>query len=100
MSEQVYTIEEIRALVAPIAQAYGVERIYLFGSYARGEATPESDLDFRIDRGRVRSLFKLGGLYNAFTDALHKPVDLLTTDSLDMNFRNEISPEEVMIYEQ
>ena len=100
MSEKVYTIEEIRALVAPIAQAYGVERIYLFGSYARGEATPESDLDFRIDRGRARSLFKLGGLYNAFTDALHKPVDLLTTDSLDMNFRNEISPEEVMIYEQ
>ena len=34
MSEKVYTIEEIRALVAPIAQAYGVERIYLFGSYA------------------------------------------------------------------
>ena len=39
-------------------------------------------------------------IWMTFTDALHKPVDLLTTDSLDMNFRNEISPEEVMIYEQ
>ena len=99
-SKRIYTLDEIRAIAAPLAREYGVGALYLFGSYARGEATPESDLDFRIDRGRVRSLFKLGGLYNAFTDALHKPVDLLTTDSLDMNFRNEISPEEVMIYEQ
>mgnify|MGYP004473946125 CR=1 FL=1 len=99
MSEKVYTIEEIRALVAPIAQAYGVERIYLFGSYARGEATPESDLDFRIDRGRVRG-FQLGGLYNAISDILHKPIDLISSDCLDSEFRNEISPEEVMIYEQ
>ena len=53
MSDKLYTLEEIREKVKPIAAAYGVERVYLFGSYARGEATAESDLDFRIDAGRT-----------------------------------------------
>ena len=38
-----YTIEEIKDKVTPIAQKYGVKRISLFGSYARGEATENSD---------------------------------------------------------
>ena len=51
MSDKVYTIEEIKNIVTPIAKAYGVQRVFLFGSYARGNATSSSDLDFRIDRG-------------------------------------------------
>lgn len=99
MSDKVYSIEEIKSLVAPIARDFGVERIYLFGSYARGEATPESDLDFRIDKGRVCGL-QFAGLNLALSDKLRKPVDLVTTKSLDAHFLSEISPEEVMIYEQ
>ena len=64
MSDKLYTLEEIREKVKPIAAAYGVERVYLFGSYARGEATAESDLDFRIDKGKVKG-FAFGGLINA-----------------------------------
>lgn len=45
----------------PSAKDYGVDALYLFGSYARGDATPESDMDFRIDKGSVCSVFKLGG---------------------------------------
>ncbi len=62
--DKLYTLEEIREKVKPIAAAYGVERVYLFGSYARGEATAESDLDFRIDKGKVKG-FAFGGLINA-----------------------------------
>ena len=47
MSNKVYTIDEIKSTIRPIAESYGVERIFLFGSYARGEATPTSDIDFR-----------------------------------------------------
>lgn len=36
-----YTIEEIRAIVKPIARKYGVARVYLFGSYARGDITEQ-----------------------------------------------------------
>ncbi|MEG0935713.1 MAG: nucleotidyltransferase domain-containing protein, partial [Clostridia bacterium] len=47
MSDKVYTLDEIKAIASPIAQQHGVSALYLFGSYARGEATPASDLDFR-----------------------------------------------------
>ena len=59
MTEKVYSIDEIRSIVSPIAQDYGVERVFLFGSYARGEATEKSDLDFKVDMGKIDDLFEL-----------------------------------------
>ena len=43
MRDQIYSVGDLRAIIAPIAARHGVERIYLFGSYARGEATKNSD---------------------------------------------------------
>ncbi len=96
--QRIYTVDEIKNIAGEIAQRHGVERMFLFGSYARGEAKADSDLDFRIDRGRIRGLFALGGLYADLEDAFKVPVDLLTTDSLDENFKKEISDEEVLIF--
>ena len=45
---KIYAIDELRALISPIAAQYGVDRIFLFGSYARGQATENSDVDLRI----------------------------------------------------
>ena len=98
MSDKVYTLDEIRAIAAPIAQRYGVDALYLFGSYARGEATPESDLDFRIERGRIRTLFELGGLYSDLSDEFQKELDLLTSQSIEPALLAAIQPEEVLIY--
>lgn len=95
---RVYTLDEIKNIVSEISKRHGVERIFLFGSYARGDAKPDSDLDFRIDKGRIRGLFALGGLYADLQDAFDVPVDLLTTESLDEAFRKEISSEEIQIY--
>ena len=47
----VYTIDQIRKIVAPIAASYGVGSLSLFGSYARGEATDGSDIDILVDSG-------------------------------------------------
>ena len=96
--DRVYTIEEIKSIVAPIAAAYDVGRIYLFGSYARGEATPSSDIDLRLDKGGLKGLFALGALYADLEDVLGKKLDLLTTGSLDPKFLQHISNEEVLIY--
>ena len=96
--DRVYTIEEIKSIVAPIAAAHGVERIYLFGSYARGEATSSSDIDLRVDKGRLKGLFALGALYADLEDGLGKKLDLLTTGSLDQKFLQHISGEEILIY--
>jgi hypothetical protein len=100
MTDKAYTIEEIRAVVTPIAQKYGVERIYLFGSYARGEAGTNSDIDLRIDKGSLKGLFALCGLYTEIQDALNSQVDVLTTGSLDDNFLHKIQAEEVLLYAQ
>ena len=96
--EHIYTVDKICKIAGEIAKRYGVERMFLFGSYAREDAKLGSDLDFRIDKGRVHGLFALGGLYADLEDAFGLPIDLLTTDSLDENFRREIASEEVQIY--
>ncbi len=96
--DRIYTVDEIRAMVAPIARAHEVGRIYLFGSYARGEATASSDIDLRVEKGRLRGLIALGALYADLEDALGKPLDLLTTGSLDSRFLQAIAAEEVLIY--
>ncbi|MFR2867419.1 MAG: nucleotidyltransferase family protein [Oscillospiraceae bacterium] len=93
-----YTIDEIREIVAALAARYGADRIYLFGSYARGDANKDSDIDLRIDKGAIRGL-QMGGLAADLEDALGIPVDLVPTGSLDSKFLNSISDDEVLLYE-
>jgi len=95
-----YTIDEVRAIVAPITKKYGVERIYMFGSYARGDATDNSDVDLRVDKGSLHGMFALSGLYTEIQEVLQIKVDLLTTGSLDDDFLRKIQKEEVLIYEE
>lgn len=93
-----YTVSELRNIIAPLAREYGAERVYLFGSYARGDMTDDSDVDLRIDKGQIRGL-ALAGLLVDLEDALGLPVDLLTTASLDEHFLNSIQNDEVLLYE-
>lgn len=93
-----YTVSELRNIIAPLAQEYGAERVYLFGSYARGDMTDGSDIDLRIDKGQIRGL-ALAGLLLDLEDALGLPVDLLTTASLDQHFLDSIRNDEVLLYE-
>ena len=95
-----YTIDEIKNIVAPIAKAYGVQRVFLFGSYARGEATKNSDVDLRVDKGNLRGMFALGALYSDLEDSLGKDLDLLTTGSLDQRFLDQIAGEEIVLYDR
>lgn len=63
MKDTIYTVPELRQIISPIAKAYGVDRIYLFGSYARGSADADSDIDLRVDKGPLKGLFSLGALF-------------------------------------
>lgn len=98
MIEKVYTIDEIKTIAGPIAKQYGVAALYLFGSYARGEATPQSDLDFRIEKGNLRSLLQLAGFQLDLEEQFSKNLDVLTTQMLTPQFLSSIRPEEVLIY--
>ena len=95
----IHSIPEIRSIVRNLARQYGAERVYLFGSYARGEAGEGSDVDLRIDKGDIQGL-QFAGLVCDLEDALGSSVDLISTAGMDARFRREIAPEEVLLYER
>jgi len=100
MADKLYTIAELQYIIQPVAARYGVERVFLFGSYARGEAVPGSDIDLRIDSGSLRGYFRLAGLHRELQEALVSKIDLLTTGSLEDKFLSKIAKEEVILYER
>ena len=85
MTDKIYTLDELKSIVIPIAKQHRVTKMYLFGSYAKGTADEKSDIDIRIDSKNLRNLFALGGLYADLEEALNKPLDLVTTESLRTN---------------
>ncbi len=91
MESKIYTIDEIKSIVVPIAKRHSVSRVFLFGSYARGEADEKSDIDIRIDSDNLRNLFALGGLYADLEDAFGKSLDLVTTSSLRENKNDPVT---------
>ncbi|MCL1949925.1 MAG: nucleotidyltransferase domain-containing protein [Turicibacter sp.] len=95
-----YSLDEIKFKVLPIAQKYGVEKMALFGSYARGEQHEESDLDFLIEKGAICGLYE----YYDFIEQLEKefklPVDVMTYDALRDSIISDSIKEEVVLYEK
>ena len=98
MSDKVYTLDEIRSIARPIARRYDIAALYLFGSYARGEATPHSALDFHVARGDMSDLLELGGLFSDLEAGFYKKLDVWTTQMLSPAVLDSISGEEVLIY--
>ncbi|GHV40767.1 nucleotidyltransferase [Clostridia bacterium] len=90
----VYTIEQLKERVAPVAQKHGLPAVYIFGSYARGEATEQSDVDILVDKTgtALTGLFEMGGLYNDFCEVFEKEVDLITTSALEQKRTIERTP--------
>ncbi|MDR1013789.1 MAG: nucleotidyltransferase domain-containing protein [Coriobacteriales bacterium] len=94
-----HSIPEISKIVSPVARSYGIDRLSVFGSYARGEATSDSDIDFRIvEDGSLRGLIKLAGFCRELEASLGTPVDVLTNDAVDDGFLRRIKDEEVIVY--
>lgn len=77
----IYTINEIADKVRPIAEAYDIDNIYLFGSYARGEATKESDIDLYVEFSKPLGL-RYCSFVSDIEDSLGKCVDIITEDAL------------------
>ncbi|MCL2766775.1 MAG: nucleotidyltransferase domain-containing protein [Peptococcaceae bacterium] len=89
----------IREIVKEIAPQYGIKQVYLFGSYARGDATEESDVDIRVVGGNIPTLFELGGLYEDLIESLGRRVDVVLTKNIKSGFYDVIRDEEVLIYD-
>ena len=105
----IYTQDQIRQMIAPIAEKYHLKAVFLFGSYARGDATENSDVDLLVDTTgtSLKSLLSLGALYCDLEAALGKPIDLVTVSTLEQKaqmlseaqFRETVIQERVNIYD-
>ena len=85
MSNAVYTIENIKDVVAPIASKYNVQSVYLFGSYARGEANESSDLDFLVFGGDNFKLTNIFALAEELRAAFRIQVDVFEISEINTN---------------
>lgn len=75
----------------------GVVRAGLFGSFARGDATADSDVDFLVEFEEDRTLLDLAGLRLDLREASGRDVDVATPGSLHPRLRNRILREVVRI---
>jgi predicted nucleotidyltransferase len=77
-----------------------VLRAYVFGSYARNESTPESDLDFLLELDEEANLFQLVAIKLNLEQLFNRPVDVITTNSISPRLKNYIDNDKVLVYER
>ncbi len=93
------TFEELCEVIRPIAEEYGMIRVYLFGSRARGDNRPDSDYDLCVIAPKGIGLFRMGGFYGRLEDALGKGIDVITEGGMSEEFRRMISDDMRLVYE-
>ncbi len=77
-----------------------VRKVYLFGSYARGDYSQESDVDFLVELERNADLFRFIKIKLQLENLLQKTVDLISANGLSNRIKPTIDSEKVLIYEK
>jgi len=75
-------LEKIRSkkkTIQKIANKYGITKILIFGSVARGDDRSDSDIDLLVTLEKNKTLFDLGGFYMDLSKLLDKEISLVTT---------------------
>ena len=108
------TVGDIQKKVIPIAQKYQLSRVYLFGSYARGAARKDSDMDLLVETVRPFGEFEEEKVRHALTAALHTDIDLVHLDCFLLKepqdptllekerqrYKDAIAKERILLYEK
>lgn len=95
------SLDYISSAVCHVLAQYDVSEAYLFGSFARGEQTPDSDIDLRLACGNTMTFGTLYELSHELEKELGRKVDIVTNPPEHMRpaFRKSIEQDEVLIYE-
>lgn len=99
MDNCILTIDEIKTAVAPLAQKYNAAEIYVFGSYARGEANADSDIDLLVSGGPAFKPASVFALAEELSKILRKNVDMFEISEIntDSSFYIRIMSEKIRI---
>jgi hypothetical protein len=95
MSEK---IQELQRIIAPILEKNGVVKASVFGSFARGDDKPDSDIDLLVELDEPKGLLFLAGLKFDLEDATGRQIDLLTYGAVNPRLEQHIYKDEVKIY--
>ena len=91
INPSVLTIKQIKTRMLPVMAKHGIHEVFLFGSYARGEATNKSDIDIYCESGDVKTLVDQGFLEDELEEALGKEVDIVFIGSqMDDYFKQQL----------
>ena len=88
---------ESREQILALATRYGINRIRIFGSVARGEDSLNSDLDLLVNFDEGRSLFDLIGFRNDIEEMLGRKVDVVSENALHWYIKEKVLQEAVEI---
>lgn len=88
-------LKDRREDILRIARQHGAHNVRIFGSVARGDARPDSDIDVLVDLEPGRSLFDLGGLLIDLQAILGRRVDVVTEKGLRERIRARVLKEAV-----
>ncbi len=95
----ILTIKQIKERIKPVIEKHGIKNVYLFGSYARGEANRNSDVDIYCDGGDVDTLWKHSVLQDELIEALGKNVDVITIGSeMHDYFRQQLEDDMIKLF--
>lgn len=98
INPSVLTIKQIKERIKPIMAKHNVKEVYLFGSYSRGEANRNSDVDIYCEQGDVDTLWKFSSFCNELEEALSKKVDVVTIGSqMHDYFRQQLEEDKIRI---
>lgn len=99
VNNNVYTIKELKEIIKPILNKFGISDINLFGSYARGDAKKTSDIDIYCDKGNIKTFVDQGLLEDELEKALNKKVDIIFTSSkIDEYFKKAIMEDMIKLW--
>ena len=99
MSNDILTIEYIKKESEPIFQKYSfIDKVYLFGSYAKNTALDKSDIDIVVKLNKNVGM-QLYGLYDDFENVLNKRVDVLTENEINNIMPKTYERDRVLIYD-
>ncbi len=91
-------IHELKSQLTSLAAMYGASHLRVFGSVARGQERPDSDVDFLVQLPRGYDLFgQRLALAQSLSDMLHRKIDLIPEHELNRHLRDQILREAVDI---